>query len=388
MKIQWLGEACDLPADPATGTYVTRYTAAVLSNINMYCEQPCASPDGRRFVVLRGPQADPRMPPSELCVADVKTLRLAVIEKHTRSVFVATAGYSGIIHYLTEDGMLARFNLTTLERELLFAWPLPFEMCLDTATPDGRYLVGALVEPDGSTSVTRVDLRDGTYRKIFHHEDSLGHMQINPINGQDLLVQHNRGTNPKKERKLNKDNIDVGATHFVIDLDGGNFRPLAIGEPHTSGSTGHTSWVADTGRIGVSVAYGWKDTWTPGALDPRSPNGNFFTVGPSDPKPINFPSPTHRFNHVNVSRDGKYFACDCYCQGFANGIELVVGNIQTGKCRVLLQNCGATGGCAASSHPHPYLTADNKHVVFNADPRGVPHVHAAHVTDQFLKSLE
>ncbi|NQU12051.1 hypothetical protein HQ590_14750 [bacterium] len=388
MNVRWMSEACDLPAEPATGTYVTRLTATVMSNINIYCEQPYTTPDGNRIAILRSPYADPRMPPAEVCVIDLKTLRLAVIDQNVQSIFIATTGYSGIIHYLTSELMLARLNLATLDRELLFRWPLPATMCLDSATPDGRYLVGALPEDDGSTSIVRVDLRDGKFKKIYHHEDSLGHIQVNHVNGLDVLVQHNRGSNPRKGRKLNEDNIDPGATHFVIDLDGGSFRSLAIGEPHTSGTTGHTSWVAGTGRIGVSVAYHWRNVHTPGALDERFPEGNFLTVGPDDKKPIGFKTPGHRFNHVNVSRDGKYFVCDCYCQGLPGGIELVIGNIETGKHRVLLANCGAQGGGPACSHPHPYLTADNRRVIYNADPYGVCHVHAAHVTEEFLKSLE
>jgi hypothetical protein len=70
------------------------------------------------------------------------------------------------------------------------------------------------------------------------------------------------------------------------------------------------------------------------------------------------------------------------------GIEIVVGNIRTGKHRVLLADCGAQGGCAACSHPHPYMMADNRRVIYNADRYGMPHVYAAHVTDEFLKSLE
>ena len=69
-------------------------------------------------------------------------------------------------------------------------------------------------------------------------------------------------------------------------------------------------------------------------------------------------------------------------------IELVVGNIGTGKSRVLLGDCGAQGGGPACSHPHPYMTADNRRVIFNADRFGVCHVYAAHVTPEFLQSLE
>lgn len=388
VRAQWASEACDLPAEPATGTDVTRLTSAVMANTDIYCEQPYTTPDGRRIAILRSPYADPRLPPSELCVIDLVNLRLALIERQVQSILVATAGYSGIIHYLTSDLMLARLNLATLERELLFRWPLPPDMVLDSATPDGRFLVGSVGEADGGTAIVRVDLRDGSHTKIHQHADILCHLQVNPVTGRDILVQHNRGTSRHTTRATEGTGaIFTGATHFIVDLDGGNVRPLAIGEPYTSGTCGHSAWIADTGRVGVAVSFGWRDVRTPGALDARFPEGNFFTVGPGEPKPSCFPAPGHRFNHVAVSRDGRYFVCDCYCHGLPGNIELVVGNLQTGRCRVLLADCGAQGGGAACSHPHAYLTADNRRVVFNADRYGICHVYAAHVTEDFLASL-
>ncbi len=389
MTLDWMSEACDLPAEPATGTFITRLTSAVMSNINIYCEQPYTSPDGRRIAILRSPYADPRMPPSELCVIDLQTLRLALVEREVQSIFVATAGYSGLLHYLDGQRRLVRFNLATLERDILFPWTLPAKMVLDTSTPDGRYLIGALPEPDFHTALVRVDLRDGSIETLYRCPEILCHVQANPVHGRTLLVQHNRGQSRNHEWIPRKTETPFkGATHFILDLETGTPRPLAIGEPFTSGTTGHSSWLAGTDRIGVSVSYGWKDVRTPGALDARFPGGNFFTVGPDDPAPRGFPAPDHRFNHVNVSRDGRYFVCDCYCRGLPGRIELVVGNIATGKSAVLLADCGAQGGGAACSHPHPYLTADNRRVIFNADRYSVCHVHAAHVTPDFLASLD
>jgi hypothetical protein len=48
--------------------------------------------------------------------------------------------------------------------------------------------------------------------------------------------------------------------------------------------------------------------------------------------------------------------------------------LKSKKCRTLVSNCGSQGGGAAVSHPHPYMTADNKNVIFNADPFGICHV--------------
>jgi len=389
MKITWMGEACDFPPEAETGTRVTRFTATPLSNIDIYCEQPYTTPDGQRFAVLRSPSSDPRMPPSELCVVDMRTYRIGLVEPVVRSILVATAGYSGILYYLDGDLQLVRFDMTTLEREVLFPWTHAEDFIFHSSTPDGRYLVSTVQEPDFYSAIVRVDLQTGKAEKIYRDPQILTHVQVNPLHGRDILIQHNRGAavNDQGESRM-VETPHGGATHFLIDIDGGNVRPLAIGEPYTSSSTGHSAWVADTGRIGLSVAYNWETVNQPGALDARYPDGNFFIVGPDDAEPINFHTPNHRFNHVGVSRDGRYFVCDCYAKGVPYNIALVMGNLQTGKHRTLVADCGATGGCAGNSHPHPYITADNRCVIYNSDRTGVCQVHAAHISDEFLRSLD
>lgn len=389
MKLTWMGEACDFPPEPETGTRVTRFTATPLSNIDIYCEQPYTTPDGQRIAVLRSPSSDPRMPPSELCVVDFRTYRIACVEPAVRSILVATAGYSGILYYLDGELRLTRFDMTTLERRTLFPWTLSTDAVFYSATPDGRYLVTTLQQPDFHSALVRVDLQTGRAETIYRHPEILTHVQVHPRHGRDILVQLNRGAavDDRGESRA-VDTPFSGATHFIIDIDGGNLRPLAIGEPHTSGSTGHSAWVGETGRVGLTVSYSWETVNQPGALDARFPHGNFFVVGPDDATPRNFPTPHHRFNHVGVSRDGKYFVCDCYARGVPYHIALVMGNLQTGKHRTLVADCGATGGCAGNSHPHPYITADNRRVVFNSDRTGVCQVHAARVSDEFLRSLD
>jgi len=389
MRIFWWGEACDFLPEPATGTRVTRFTATPMTNTNIYCEQPYTTPDGARVAVLRAQNSDPRMPPSALCVIDLRRYRLGVVEPLVRSVLVATAGYSGILYYLDGELHLVRFDMNSLERAVLFPWTLSEEFVFHSATPDGRYLVGTIYEADFHTAIVRVDLHTGRAETIYRHPEILTHVQVHPVNGRDILVQRNRGAacNDQGESRPVETTL-TGATHCYIDIDGGNYRPLPIGEPYTSGTTGHCAWAADTGRVGVSVGYAWESPNQPGALDARYPDGNFFLVGPQDEAPINFHAPRHRFNHVGVSRDGQYFVCDCYAKGVPYHIALVVGNLRTGKHRTLLADCGATGGCAGNSHPHPYFTADNRHVIYNSDRSGICHVHAAQVTEEFLRSLE
>ena len=63
------------------------------------------------------------------------------------------------------------------------------------------------------------------------------------------------------------------------------------------------------------------------------------------------------------------------------------GGFLTGKYRPLLMDSKATGGAAAVGHPHAYFTADNKHVIYNANPMMIGHVWAARIPEGFLESL-
>lgn len=395
MAIRWTGEACDLAHDPVSGALITRLTCSVMHNINIYCEQPYCSPDGKRIAYMRSSGPDPRIPPYQLCVADIEKLKVALIEPEVSSFLVGTSAWSGKIYYLRPNDELIRLDITTLEKEILIThWDVPGRMSFDTVSPDHRYLCGTRRTEKGYFQIIRVDLLERKWEIIFENKEILSHVQFNPVYGKDLLVQHNR------HQKLRTDGMRNGSketeeftTHFIIDYEGKNLRQLKIGPPYTAGSTGHSGWIADTGKIGLTVRWPAMAEEEPSARyrlvhNSLHPQGNFVVTGIEDEKPFVFSAPEHLFNHVNISRCGTYFVCDSYKNGIPGPIEIVVGNIKTGKYRTLVSNCGAQGGAAACSHPHPYMTADNKNVIFNADPNGISHVHAARIPEEFLSSLD
>lgn len=395
MAIQWEAEACDLDNDPRSGALITRLTSAVMSNINIYCEQPYTTPDGRYIAYTRAPGPDPRVPPYELRAADLERLRTACIEPVVVSNFVGTASWSGLIYYLRPNGELIRVDVATLEKEIVIThWDLPPHFGLQSVSPDQHYLIGVLRQPNFRMAIVRVDLAARDWKVIFEHDETLTHLQFNPVHGRDILVQLNRGQRiDHLGRRLAVEGATPSTTHFYIDADGGNMRPLPVGPPHTASCCGHAAWVADTGRVGLAVNWPGmsvrREDLARGDLhDARHPEGNFVTAGPGDERPRVFAAPEHLFNHVNVSRCGRYFVCDSYRNGIPGAIELVVGNIETGRYRTLVSDCGAQGGGPACSHPHAYFTADNRNVIYNADHYHVCHVYAARIPDDFLSSLD
>ena len=390
MMSRWLSEACDEFPDPESGAAITRFTTAVTNQCNIYCEQPYTTPDSKRIAIIRSANADPRIPPFDLWVADVQTLKIALIERNIASHFVGTAAWTGLIHYLSAERQLICADLATGERRVVLdQWDLPEHFAFQSVSPDQRYMVGCQATVDSRTQIIRLDMQSGEARVIFEHDEILGHLQFNPVHGREVLVQHNRGMRISDRGEVRyTENYEASTTHFFIDINGGNVRPLPVGPPHTATTTGHSNWVADTGRMAVNVHWQSGQSNVVSPLDVRCPDGNLIIAAPEDEEPTVFAAPEHRFNHLNVSRCGRYFVADSYLAGLPGPVPLVMGNLQTGKYRALVSDCRATCGGAASSHPHPYLTADNRNVIYNADPYHVPHVYAARVSDAFLASLE
>ncbi len=386
MPIIWFGEAYDYPADPDSGATTVRLTTSLYHHCNVYPEHGYSSADGRRIAILRSHSADPRVPPSDLLVADLYTLRLTIVERNIQSILVGTAAFTGWIYYLNANRELMRVQMSTLEKQVVWSqWPFSPDFVLHTVSVDQRYLVGQLPQANYKNALVRIDLVEKTWKIIYEdYEISNAHPVFNPITGRDLYVLRatGYGVNDRQEVK------DLGTprycTQFLLDRDGGNRRDLPIGPPHSPSSTGHAGWIADTGRICCVV------DWDLQRYRPLKefPRGNIVWCGPQDKEPFFLDCPDHAFQHIGVSRCGRYFVSESYAAGLPGPVALVVGNFQTGKWRVLLRDCKATGGASAISHAHAYFTADNKHVIYNADPHMIGHVYAARVPDAFLRSLD
>ena len=396
MTIHWAYESCDRRDDPVSGARIIQLTSAAAISNNIYGEQPYCSPDGRRLVIARCTDFcfDEA---GSLLVHELDTLKIAMVARNivgVRGVF--NSAWSGLIYYWTQDRQLTRLSLTTLEQEVVYveedpAAPLPGS----SVSPDQRYVIGSSSRLEGpgapTFQIVRLDLQKGKREVIFEHTEICNpHLQFNPVTGRQILVQNNRGVRLERDGTFEHRGTKEGCALFVIDADGTNMRYLPVGLPITMSATGHECFVADTGRVLFSVGWDQSD-WT---LDRRFPTGNIFTAVPGDEEPTVFEAPEHRFNHICASRCGEYFVADSHTGNalFENGelkaASLVVGNLRTGKYRTLVADTMASIGGNQCTHTHPYLTADNRHVIFNADPYYSPaQVFAAVIPEGFLESL-
>jgi len=390
--IRWAAEACDHRHDAASGALITYLTCSALTSINIYCEQPYTSPDGNRVAILR--RRDMSFDRTwSLLVADLTTLKLSMVEQDC-VCGIGNAAWSGLILYSCDDSRVRRLNLDSLATEdvLLPSGSVLSDMTV-SVSPDQRYVaLGRIAGTPPAGEIVVIDLETQTERVILQHPELINpHLQFNPIHGRDILIQHNRGSKLAADGAVESFAGAEGTTHLIISRDGSDHRDLACGPPFTLSSTGHSNFVADTGRIAWTTHVSTSDS----SLDPRYPEGNLFTVGPDDSAPTVFAAPEHRFIHVNVSRCGRYFVSDSRPpsmygdDGVIHHAALVVGNFESGKYATLVSDIGGPSGGGKHTHAHAYLTADNRNVIYNAPTlSGATQVCAARVPDGFLQSLE
>lgn len=384
------GEGADLGMDPESGASIRRLTSGPMMNHLIYCEQPHTSPDGRRVALIRGRDFTFENDFS-LMVAEPDTLSLVRVERSIPRK-IAHSSWTEWLYYMTHEGGLRRVSLLTLKKEaMLKDGSLPSDTHLDSITPDGRLLICA-EHPDGQdTHIVSYDTRSGERRVLYAHPDdhNNGHLQVQPVDGK-LIVMQLMASERSPQRGAAR---EIGVHVVVTSVDGSNPRTLCIGGRHSAESSGHLAWVTGTDRVGVAVE--WDRAGR--RHDPRHPQGNLAIAGPGDTQPTFFPAPEHGYYHVSFSRCGRYFVADefmdfemdTFGRGNFGPARVAVGNLQTGKHRVLVRDCLCRGLAGGSNwEPVPYFTTDNRYVIYNASPFGTNQVHAAKVPPEFLKSLD
>ena len=275
------------------------------------------------------------------------------------------------------DFHLVVYDLDTLAKETLFRWNAGLGRGLKTVSPDLRWGLTSIQLGPTLFGIVRIDLETGT-AGIIYESDSIPnpHLQFQlEKNALRILVQENRGAIVDGAGNIVRYCDERGIGLFCIDIDGRNRREFPVGPPHTPATTGHECWIGESDRVLVTLTSHFDD---------GEREGNVVEVRPGSPRPrVVFASPLI-WNHISVSRCGRYFVADSYD---LPETPLLIGSVKTGNTRVLCDALSSGGG-AQYSHAHPYLTGDNKWVIFNSDRTGTPQVYAASVPVGLLESLE
>lgn len=350
---------------------LVQLTSEPMTTINIYCEEQYCSADGTRIPLLRGPYHGER----QLWVADLPTQRLTMIERSVSFGVTSALGSDELYFTTRRDAgppVLHRVNLKTLERQELFALQSgaaridgmisvhPHQTCVVTAC----HLKGVRY------GLMRFDLKTGR-GELIHERDEMcnSHHQFEPGDGRRIMVQLNRGCEATDDGQIIKLAGGPGATLYLLDTQTGQVTDLPVGGPHDGGVTGHECWVPGAGSI-ILTLYRKDQLRTEihrvAAGDKAS---TCLARGPV-------------FMHISASADGRFWIAD----DLKNSL-IYVGSIRTGRMLPLCDS-GASFGRPQASHPHAYMTPDNRHVVFNSDRTGVTQVWAAQVPDEFLDWLD
>jgi len=288
------------------------------------------------------------------------------------------------VHYINDRRELCRVSLDTFHRETIMPMlglPAVADV-LRTITADRRYLYYTTVttNPAGLTlGLVRVDLTDGTWGIIF---ESSGLHGVGYMPGIDALWVGQRtlrdGSMPPMGIWSNGPNL--GYAMVQLKIDGTVMRKLTP-------PPGYLAWLPETGQVVCSCAYDAEHL----RQLPERPAGNmvvYRSIEWDQPRVIE--APDHLFFHAARSKCGRYIVSEAYRTdgGLHGPLDIVVVNVATGRHGVLVADCGTQPHGAAWRTACPYMTSNNKFVVYNADPYGITNVHAARIPDGFLASLD
>lgn len=331
-----------IETDPNSGAEIYLLGGDERPADNIYGEQPYGDPTGRWIAV----RYYPRKPkPGGISFIDLQdgSRRDVLVGKPPFPAFHAWGEY--LYYHQKVDGklMLRRCKYATFETEDIAQ--LPTEMgrfSYGTVSPDHRYYAVSVAGKKGEPSkVHLLDLQTNKWRLLL---DKPGyhakHEQFSRDGRNRVLIQLNQMPDVKQVL-LGEIAVDGTTTMFPAD------------QPHTPRPTGHECWVGTSASVFFST----------GTV--KGQPSNIWTGKVGDPGPVSIPAPKQRAGHISVSRCGRYWIVDTG----EDGIPIYIGSFASGKSRRAVFSRTVYDG-KQWAHAHPYLTADNKWLIFAARREG------------------
>ena len=325
---------------------------------DIYGEQPYGDATGRRIAIRYYPL--PKKP------GGINILDLQDGSNHEilsgKPPFPAFHAWGEWLYYAQSvEGkkILRRCNYLTLKVEDVAELPPERgSYSYGTVSPDHRYYAVSVQPADGGPSkVHLLDLQTKQWSVLL---DKPGyhakHEQFSRDGRNRVLIQLNQMPGVKVVL-LSELEIGGGEKRFPAD------------QPYTLRPTGHEAWIGRSGSIFFSTG-----------ADATS-KSNIWSAKVGDDKPT-LVFEGKRFGHVSVSRDGRYWIGDTG----EKDIPIYLGSFVTGRCKRV---CFSRTEYDKQqwSHAHPYLTADNKWLIFGARRNGHPQVYGAKLKAGWLDAL-
>jgi len=363
MQLAYYAQAADKPAiseverDDESGAEVFLLGADQRPADDIYGEQPYGDATGRRIAIRYYPLGKK---PGGLNLLDLQdgSNHEILPGKPPFPAFHAWGQWLYYAQTVEDKKWLRRCNYLTLEVQNVTELPPDRgTYSYGTVSPEGRYYAVSVKPADDRPAQVHVlDLQTNAWSVLL---DKPGyhakHEQFSRDGRNRVLIQLNQVPGVK--------------TVLLGELEiGGAAKLFPADQPYTARPTGHEAWVGTTGAIFFSTG---KDPAT---------NGNLWTAKVGEkPKLV---CEGLRCGHVSVSRDGKYWIGDSGGQG----IPIYLGSFASGRYkRVCFSRTEYDG--QQWSHAHPYLTADNRWLIFTARRKGHPQVYGARLKAGWLEGL-
>ena len=354
--INGLGKPIEIDRESGARIYVLGRDERPADNI--YGEQPYGDATGRRIAIRYYPQPNK---PGGINILDLRDGSNHEILSGAPP-FPAFHAWGEWLYYAQViEGKLTLRRCNYLSLDIENVAELPTDRgaySYGTVSPDHRYYAVSVRPPQGGPSQVHVlDLRTNRWSVLL---DKPGyhakHEQFSRDGRNRVLIQLNQMP-------------DVKVVLLSALEIGGIERPFPADQPYALRPTGHEAWIGRTESIFFST--GWDATT----------KGNIWTAKVGNEKPT-LVHKGRRFGHVSVSRDGEYWIGDTG----EKGVPIYIGHFATGQCKRACFSRTQYDG-KQWSHAHPYLTADNKWLIFSARRNGHPQVHGAKLKEAWLEAF-
>ena len=375
-----VGKVEELPK----GVEIYQTTDEEADKCNIYCEFPWCPPDSHCFVYTRyAPEHEPNV--YEYMACDFGSWEKRLVGRGHGGRTMANGGK--FYYKRLNDKGRQEFVRYDLEANTSHVIDLPEGVPKSSSfavSKGERYLAfsKALSYDPQLFGVGIADLQRETCEII--HEDPWicnTHLQFEPSEGRQLMVQHNRGCvftpDGKRELLVGKE----GCTLFLLDVPDGRVTRLKVGPPYTASLSGHETWLGDTGEIIATLNYIEDYDYGKGRVVGIRAGGA--------PREICAP---WELNHIGIEPSGRVFAGDAYKPD-----EVIIGSPKTDRAVFVCTTQASynrarrrTGreGLVFDTHPHAYISPDRKWVVFNSDRAGIQQVYAAAIPAEMIAGLE
>lgn len=358
--------------DTVSGAEIYQLTDGPRPADNIYGEQPYSSPCGTRIAVRYYPHEGTD---GGLSILDLVDGSLhPVLKKMPR--FPAFHAWGEFLYFQQHVGKEMRLRrchyVNTTTEDVLVLPATGSQLSYGTVSPDLRYYAVNSHSDRTSSRLLLFDLVDGVHSVLAESSAQwFKHEQFSRDGRDAILIQAN--------------STDVSVVNLGVVYPGGgeiewlpvDSRPLVpVGkwpgrDRYTPRCTGHEAWIGKTDRVFLSTAYD------------SSSMTNVWSVSLSDEQPAAACVGEHVFGHVATSGCGRFWIADAPSE---EGIPIYIGSFATGSNSRLCISRTVHDG-QQWSHTHPYLTADNRWVIFTSNRSGIPQIYGARLADGFLSSL-